>query len=72
MVGLEIKISELFSLGKSLVIASIGQIVFTLLGGYVLSLLFGYDYITSVYIATALTFSSTVISALACVSPSLP
>ena len=61
MVGLEIRISELFSLGKSLIIVSIGQIIFTILGGYLLSLFFGYNYLASVYIATALTFSSTII-----------
>lgn len=61
MVGLEIRISELFSIGKPLVIASIGQILFTSIGGFLISGLFGYNFINSFYISTALTFSSTII-----------
>jgi Kef-type K+ transport system membrane component KefB len=61
MVGLEIRISELFSIGKPLVIASLGQIVFTFLGGFLISGIFGFDFLNSFYISTALTFSSTII-----------
>lgn len=61
MVGLEIKVSELFSLGKSLLIAAVGQIGLTLLGGFAISTLFGFNFLTSFYIAMALTFSSTII-----------
>jgi Kef-type K+ transport system membrane component KefB len=61
MVGLEIKVSELFSLGKSLLIAAIGQIGLTILGGFALATFFGFDLLTSFYIAMALTFSSTII-----------
>jgi Kef-type K+ transport system membrane component KefB len=61
MVGLEIKVSELFSLKKSLLIAAIGQIGLTILGGFALSTFFGFDLLTSFYIAMALTFSSTII-----------
>jgi Kef-type K+ transport system membrane component KefB len=41
MVGLEIRVSELFSIGKSLLIASVGQIVLTFLAGFTISLFFG-------------------------------
>lgn len=61
MVGLEIKVSELFSIGKSLIIASFGQIVFTIGIAYAISFLFGYNLLTCIYIAIALTFSSTII-----------
>lgn len=61
MVGLEIRVSELFSIGKSLAVAAIGQIIFSFGGSFLLSIFLGYDFITSVYIATALTFSSTII-----------
>jgi Kef-type K+ transport system membrane component KefB len=61
MVGLEIKVSELFSLGKSLLIAAVGQVGLTILGGFTLSTFFGFDLLTSFYIAMALTFSSTII-----------
>ncbi len=61
MVGLEIKVSELFSLGKALLIVSVGQIGLTMLGGFAISTLFGFNLLTSFYIAMALTFSSTII-----------
>ncbi len=61
MVGLEIRISELKSIGKVLIFSSIGQIILTFVFGFLLSTLFRYDFITSIYVATALTFSSTII-----------
>ena len=61
MVGLEIKVSELFSLGKSLLIAAVGQVALTVLGGFTIATFFGFDLLTSFYIAMALTFSSTII-----------
>ncbi len=61
MVGLEIKVSELFSLGKSLLIAAVGQVGLTILGGFALATVFGFDFLSSFYIAMALTFSSTII-----------
>jgi Kef-type K+ transport system membrane component KefB len=61
MVGLEIKVSELFSIGKSLLIASLGQIVLTFLTGFTIATVFGMGLLASFYIATALTFSSTII-----------
>jgi Kef-type K+ transport system membrane component KefB/voltage-gated potassium channel Kch len=61
MVGLEIKVSELFSLGKSLVIAAVGQVGLTILGGFAIATFFGFDLMSSFYIAMALTFSSTII-----------
>jgi Kef-type K+ transport system membrane component KefB/voltage-gated potassium channel Kch len=61
MVGLEIKVSELFSLGKSLLIAAVGQIGLTILGGFALATFFGFDLLASFYIAMALSFSSTII-----------
>ncbi len=61
MVGLEIKVSELFSLGKSLLIAAVGQVGLTILGGFTIATFFGFDILSSFYIAMALTFSSTII-----------
>jgi Kef-type K+ transport system membrane component KefB len=61
MVGLEIRVSELFSIGKSLLIASVGQIVLTFLAGFTISLFFGMGILPAFYIATALTFSSTIV-----------
>ena len=61
MVGLEIRISELMSLGKALILSSIGQVVGTFVFGFLISSFFGFNILTSVYLATALTFSSTII-----------
>jgi Kef-type K+ transport system membrane component KefB len=61
MVGLEIRVSELFSIGKALLIASFGQIVLTFLAGFTISVMFGMGLLPSFYIATALTFSSTIV-----------
>ncbi len=61
MVGLEIKISELASIGKTIIFSSLGQIFITFALGFLASSLFGFNAITSVYVATALTFSSTII-----------
>ena len=61
MVGLEIRVSELFSIGKSLLIASVGQIILTFLAGFAISIFFGMGLLPAFYIATALTFSSTII-----------
>nr|MBI5455826.1 cation:proton antiporter [Candidatus Levybacteria bacterium] len=61
MVGLEIRVSELMSLGKALVLASVGQILGTFVLGFLISSFFGLNIITSFYLATALTFSSTII-----------
>jgi Kef-type K+ transport system membrane component KefB len=61
MVGLEIKISELISMGKVLILASLGQVIGTFFLVFILSLGFGFNILTSFYVAMALTFSSTII-----------
>lgn len=61
MVGLELKFSDLRSVGKIAVITGISQIVFTSIVGYAIALLLGFSSIAALYIAVALTFSSTVI-----------
>ncbi len=61
MVGLEIRVSELMSLGKALILASLGQVIGTFVFGFLISSFFGLNILTSFYIATALTFSSTII-----------
>jgi Kef-type K+ transport system membrane component KefB len=61
MVGLEIRVSELFSIGKSLLVASLGQIILTFLAGFTIATVLGMELLPSFYIATALTFSSTII-----------
>jgi len=61
LVGLEMNIKELPQLGKVALITGIGQIVFTSAIGFGLAMLLGFSPIASVYIAVALTFSSTII-----------
>ena len=61
MLGLELRFSELRSVGKISIITGIGQIVFTTIIGYLIAALLGFSSLTSFYIAIALTFSSTII-----------
>ena len=61
LVGLEMNLKELKTVGKVAVIAGISQIVFTSAVGFLLSRLLGFDFVASLYIAIALTFSSTII-----------
>lgn len=61
MLGLELKFSELKSVGKASVIIGLVQIIFTSLVGYFICIVLGFSQITSVYVGVALTFSSTII-----------
>lgn len=61
ILGLEMKVSDLRSVGKVATYTGIGQIVFTSLVGFVLSLIIGFEPRESLYIAIALTFSSTIV-----------
>ncbi|GAB4285286.1 MAG: cation:proton antiporter [Candidatus Dojkabacteria bacterium] len=61
ILGLEMKVSELRSVGKVAIFTGIGQIVFTSLIGLLFALIIGFPAKESVYIAIALTFSSTIV-----------
>ncbi len=61
LVGLEINYDQLKIVGKIATLLGLGQIAFTSLFGYLIAWGFGFDWLTSLYIALALTFSSTVI-----------
>lgn len=61
LVGMELSWPKLKIVGKAAVSTGIGQIVFTTMGGILLALVLGFEWLTSVYIAIALTFSSTII-----------
>jgi len=61
MVGLELKFNDIRSVGKIAVITGISQIVFTSIVGYAIALLLGFSSLAALYIAVALTFSSTII-----------
>jgi Kef-type K+ transport system membrane component KefB len=61
LVGLELSFDKIRDVGRVAVLAGLGQVVFTAAGGFGLSLLLGFTVIESVFIGTALTFSSTVV-----------
>lgn len=61
MLGLELRIDQLKSIGKSALFIGIGQIILTFIAGYSLSVLLGFSSIVSFYVGIALTFSSTII-----------
>jgi Kef-type K+ transport system membrane component KefB/CheY-like chemotaxis protein len=62
LVGLEMNISKLKDLGLVSLVAGVGQVIFTGLIGFFIVNFFGFTIIQSLYIAVALTFSSTVIA----------
>ncbi|PWS35712.1 sodium:proton exchanger [Falsiroseomonas bella] len=61
LVGLKLDIALVRSLGPVAVATGLGQVGFTAAVGFALSLLLGMDALTSLYVAVALTFSSTII-----------
>ncbi len=61
LVGLEINYDSLKLVGKPSLIIGLGQIIFTSLIGYIIASVFGYSWLEALYIAVALTFSSTII-----------
>ncbi len=61
MVGLQLDIAQLKRLGKTALLVALGQIVFTTAIGYFILRFLGLGEIPSLYLAPALTFSSTII-----------
>lgn len=61
VLGLELNLQELKSVGKVALATGLGQILFTSIIGYVLCILLGFSSTAAIYIAIALTFSSTII-----------
>jgi Kef-type K+ transport system membrane component KefB len=61
LVGLKLDIGLVRSLGKVAVATGLGQVTFTAFFGFLICLALGIDWQTSLYIAVALTFSSTII-----------
>ncbi len=61
LVGLKLDIGLVRSLGKVAVATGLGQVTFTAFFGFLICLALGIDGQTSLYIAVALTFSSTII-----------
>jgi Kef-type K+ transport system membrane component KefB len=61
LVGLELSLDKIRDVGRVAIVAGIGQVVFTAAGGFGIAWLLGFTAIESLFIATALTFSSTVV-----------
>ncbi len=61
MVGLNMNPSMIKGVGKVSLITGIGQVIFTSVIGFLISILLGFSTIVAIYIAIALTFSSTII-----------
>lgn len=61
LVGLELSFNRIRDVGKVAVAAGLGQVVFTAAGGLGVCWLLGFGWMESVFLAIALTFSSTVV-----------
>lgn len=61
LVGLELSLDKIRDLGKVAVVAGLGQVLFTAVGGFLLALALGFDPMGAFFLGVALTFSSTVV-----------
>ena len=61
VVGLKLDVSLIRTSGKVSLATGLGQVVFTSVFGYFICIWLGFETVTSIYIAVALTFSSTII-----------
>lgn len=61
LVGIKLDVKLIRSLGVVSVMTGLGQVIFTAFFGYLIGLGLGLGHITSLYVAVALTFSSTII-----------
>lgn len=61
LVGLELSLDRVRDVGKVAVVAGIGQVVFTAVIGFGIARILGFNAMESFFLATALTFSSTVV-----------
>lgn len=61
LVGLKLDFHMIKSTGKVALIAGLSQVLFTAIFGFGLAVLFGFEFVTALYVAVALTFSSTII-----------
>lgn len=61
IVGLGLSPEIIKDVGKVSLISGVGQVLFTSVIGFLIALGFGFDWLSSIYIAIALTFSSTII-----------
>lgn len=60
-VGMELDIKEIKNLGKPILAAGLGQIIFSTLAGFVIAQAFGFPEVESFYLGAGLAFSSTIV-----------
>lgn len=60
-IGMELDLKELKNLGKPIAAASLGQILFAFLTGFLISTFLGYSQTVSFYLGVGLSFSSTIV-----------
>ncbi|MEW5424841.1 sodium:proton exchanger [Amorphus sp. 3PC139-8] len=61
LVGIKLDVKLIRSLGPVSLLTGLGQVAFTSIFGYLIGLALGLGHVTSLYVAVALTFSSTII-----------
>lgn len=61
LVGLELNLERIKQVGKVAVAAGLGQVLFTAAGGALISIALGFSLVEALFLAVALTFSSTVV-----------
>lgn len=61
LVGLKLDLQHVRNIGPVALATGLGQLAFTITIGFVLVLALGHDWLTALYVAVALTFSSTII-----------
>ncbi|OUC56169.1 sodium:proton exchanger [Sphingobium sp. GW456-12-10-14-TSB1] len=61
LVGIKLDVKLIRSLGTVSLLTGLGQVLFTSIFGYLIGLALGLGHVTSLYVAVALTFSSTII-----------
>jgi len=61
LVGIKLDVKLIRSLGAVSLMTGLGQVAFTSIFGYLIGLALGLGHVTSLYVAVALTFSSTII-----------
>jgi Kef-type K+ transport system membrane component KefB len=61
VVGLKLDVHIIRTVGPVALLTGLGQVIFTSVVGYLIALALGMEHVTAIYVAVALTFSSTII-----------
>lgn len=61
LIGMELDLREIKSLGKPIIVSAIGQILFSTLAGFAIAQVLGFNPTESIYLGLGLAFSSTVV-----------